>query len=92
MGGFGAMSGMISSLKENNRLGKRKKTPKDHPIGGRTTNIGNPIQFESHFSQSEKDEFALALKKERLQSRLVIGLVLSVIFLGAASSVYWLIS
>lgn len=90
MGGFGAMSGMISSLKENRRLSHRKNDLKDKKNDKRAGLIGNPLQIGKSMTPEEKKVFQENLAKSKFKSHLVITIVFGIIFLCVIAFLFWL--
>jgi hypothetical protein len=78
MGGFGSMSSMIASIKENRALGHRKKTAKDAPKGGRVKTISDPMAFNEMSPEARADHrkrHILKRKRIRIQSIVMYSII-----------------
>ena len=75
MGGFGAISGMISSVKNNLNLKSTRKTARDRN-GEYQARMGKPLRFEGKMTDEEHALHRAKLKAGRLKSNIILGTTL----------------
>ena len=82
MGGFGAINGMIQSIKENSRLITERKTYKDHKSSYKNAKRTKPLIFKDNMTQKEHDRFRQKLKNSsRLSTILMLTICVTIILL-----------
>lgn len=80
MGGFGAISGMINSIKENRKLAASRKTSKDNKelYIGKKHKKTKALVFKDDMTQAEHKTHRKLLKNKRRKSKMILGLIVFV--------------
>jgi hypothetical protein len=82
MGEFGAIGGMISSLKDNKNIVTAKKTFRDHKDAyfGKTSRNNKPLLFHDNMTQDEHIRFKLKLESRKRKTNMFFIVMLILVF------------
>ena len=90
MGGFGSISGMISSLKFNrNQLKNIERDPLMKTAETRKNK--KPLQFASSMSDEELSEFKSKLEQKRKRHLMFTVFIYSSVFIAALLIAFWIL-
>lgn len=88
-GGFGSISGMIKSLKDNNRLRNQKKTFKDRKETGFAPG-SKPLKFKSTMTKEELQAFRLQQERKMRKTQITTTVIVTVFLSSLAALLIWL--
>lgn len=92
MGGFGAISGMISSIRENKKLLATKKSLRDQKESYFGTHHSKPLKFTDSMSQLDHEKFRKTLEKKAKRSNYVLLVLIIVILIFTIWSIHFILS